>query len=135
LKVLTNAFWCCLFVDHFGHVDFGQLKTFGETIRAIREKKDLLLREVAASLKVDPSFLSRVEKGTKRPTREQVVELASILKEDETQLLVLYLSDRVMYELKDEGKLAMKAIMAAEQRIRYKTTTKSKDPRKRRSDK
>jgi HTH-type transcriptional regulator, competence development regulator len=103
------------------------VKNFGETIRQMREEKRLLLREVAASLKVDPSFLSRVEKGTKRPTREQVVELASILKEDEARLLVLYLSDRVIYELKDEGKLAIEAIMAAEKRIRYKTV-KSKKP-------
>lgn len=95
------------------------MKTFGETIRESRESKGLLLREVAASLKVDPSFLSRVESGTKRATREQVIELAGILKENADKLLVLYLSERVVYELRDED-LAIEAIMAAEKLIRYR---------------
>jgi hypothetical protein len=77
------------------------------------------LREVAAALKVDPSFLSRVEGGNKRATRGQVMELAEILREDAGKLLVLYLSERVVYELRDED-LAIEAIMAAEKFIRYK---------------
>jgi transcriptional regulator with XRE-family HTH domain len=104
------------------------MKTFGETLREAREGKGLLLREVAAALKVDPSFLSRIEGGTKRPTREQVVELAGILREDAEKMLVMYLSERVMYELKDDD-LAIEAIMAAEKRMRYKTTKPSKKKR------
>ncbi|HMJ70493.1 MAG TPA: helix-turn-helix transcriptional regulator [Cyclobacteriaceae bacterium] len=104
------------------------MKTFGETIREAREAKGLLLREVAAALKVDPSFLSRVESGTKRATREQVVDLAKALQENAEKLLVLYLSERVIYELQNED-LAIEAIMAAEKRIRYKAT---KTPKKKR---
>jgi len=104
------------------------MKTFGETIREARESKGLLLREVSAGLDVDLSFLSRIEKGTKRPTREQVVQLATILKEDTEKLLVLYLSERVIYQLRDE-ELAIEAIMAAEKAIRYKAM---KNPKKKR---
>lgn len=103
------------------------MKTFGETIREAREGRGLLLREVAASLNVDPSFLSRIESGTKRATRGQVMDLARILREDAGKLLVLYLSERVVYELKDE-EFAIEAIMAAEKYIRYhaKKPTKKK---------
>jgi HTH-type transcriptional regulator, competence development regulator len=104
------------------------MKTFGETLKEAREKKNLLLREVAAALKVDPSFLSRIESGAKRPTREQVIDLARILHEDAEKLLVLYLSERVVYELRDED-LAIDAIMAAEKRIRYRATKPSKKKR------
>jgi transcriptional regulator with XRE-family HTH domain len=104
------------------------MKTFGETIRQSRESKKLLLREVAASLKVDPSFLSRIESGTKRATREQVVDIARILREDMEKLLVLYLSERVIYELQNED-LAIEAIMAAEKRIRYRATKTVKKKR------
>ena len=104
------------------------MKTFGETIREARESKGLLLREVAALLKVDPSFLSRIEGGTKRATREQVVELAHILRDDADRLLVLYLSERVVYELKDE-ELAMEAIMAAEKLILYRSKKPTKKKR------
>lgn len=84
----------------------------------MRTSRKLLLREVAAGLQIDPSLLSRIERGDKRPTREQVIQLASILKTNESELLVHYLSDRVVYELIDE-KLAMKAIGVAEKKIAY----------------
>lgn len=94
------------------------MQSFGEYIRALRLSKKLLLREVAARIEVDPSFLSRVERGSKRPTREQVIQLGVVLKANENELLIQYLSDRVVYELKDE-KLALKVMQAAEKKIAY----------------
>jgi transcriptional regulator with XRE-family HTH domain len=95
------------------------MKSFGETIRTKREAMGLLLRQVAAQLEIDPSFLSRIETGNKRPTREQVVQLATVLDENTNALLIQYLSERVVYELKDDEDLAIDAIMVAERRIRY----------------
>jgi transcriptional regulator with XRE-family HTH domain len=105
------------------------MKSFGETIRHLRETRGLLLREVAAKMEIDPSLLSRVENGAKRPTRDQVVELASILQQDKDALLIQYLGERVVYELKDEAALAMDAIMVAEKRIRYVTGNSTKKKR------
>jgi len=97
------------------------MKSFGETIREKREAMGLLLRQVAATLEIDPSFLSRIETGNKRPTREQVVQLAAVLHENPNALLIQYLGERVVYELKDDEELAIDAIMVAEKRIRYVT--------------
>ena len=94
------------------------MKNFGEFIRDQRVARGLLLREVAAKLCIDPSMLSRIERGDKRPTRNVAVALASILKVDQNEVLIHYLSDRVVYELKDE-KLAIKAMEAAEKKIVY----------------
>lgn len=96
------------------------MKSFNETIREMREARGLLLREVAAKMDVDSSLLSRVENGMKRLSREQVVKLAAALNEDQEKLLVLYLSERVVYELRNEDDLAIEAITVAEQRIRYR---------------
>jgi transcriptional regulator with XRE-family HTH domain len=49
------------------------MKTLGEKLRELRENSALLLREVAAKLEVDPSLLSKIERGDKRATWEQVV--------------------------------------------------------------
>jgi len=103
------------------------MKSFGEMIRELRESKGLLLRELAAQLEIDPSFLSRVENGTKRPTRNQVVQLASILQQDKDALLIQYLGERVVYQLKDEDDLAIDAIMVAEKRIRYVTSNQKRE--------
>ncbi len=86
----------------------------------------LLLREVAAKINVDSSLLSRVETGAKRPTREQVVHLASVLNEDTNALLIQYLGERVVYELKDEEDLAIEAVMVAEKRLRYVSANNAK---------
>ena len=42
----------------------------GSEIREFREKKELLFRQVAALIEVDPSLVSKIERGDKRPTRE-----------------------------------------------------------------
>ncbi len=106
------------------------MKFFGEHLRSLRISRKLLLREVAAGLQIDPSLLSRIERGLKRPTREQVVQLGSILKANQNELLVHYLSDRVVYELKGE-ELALQAMRVAEKKITY---MKRKDKKKSRSD-
>jgi transcriptional regulator with XRE-family HTH domain len=94
------------------------MKSLGEKLRSLRESRGLLIREVAAGLGIDPSLLSRIERGEKRPTRSQVVTMAKILGADEQELLVAYLSDKVVYELEGE-ELALKAMRAAEKRLAY----------------
>lgn len=93
------------------------MEKFGELIRDIRERKGLLIREVAANLEIDPSLLSRIERGDKNPTREQVILLAKILGANEDKFLINYLSDKVVYELKGED-LAIKAVFIAEKKLR-----------------
>lgn len=104
--------------DQNGQVKMIQVKTIGEKIRELREAHGLLLRQIAAELEVDPSLLSKIERGDKRPTRDQVVHLSKIFKMNEEELLVIYLSDRVVYELRDE-QLALKAMHVAEKKISY----------------
>jgi len=101
------------------------MQSFGEFIRNHRISKGLLLREVAASLQIDPSLLSRIERGSKRPLREQVIQLAAILKADENEMMIHYLSDRVVHELMGE-KLAVKAMLVAEKKIEYLAKGKRK---------
>jgi len=101
------------------------MKSFGESIRELRTSAGLLLREVAAQLDIDPSLLSRIERGEKHFTREQVLRLAKILKAEEALLLANYLSDRVVYELKGE-ELALEAIHIAEKRIAYEKTRRKR---------
>ncbi len=98
------------------------MESFGNTVRALRQERGLLLREVAALLEIDPSFLSRIEKDLKTATKDHVVNLARILGADENDLMVAYLSDKIVYELKDE-KLAKEAITIAEKKMEYLATS------------
>lgn len=85
----------------------------GTVLRNLREAKSLLLREVAASISIDPTLLSKIERDERMPTREQVAALSAFYKEESATILA-YLSDKVVYELENED-LALEAIKVAEE--------------------
>jgi len=99
-------------------------KTTGEILRENREKKGLLLRHVSAKLDIDTAILSKIERSERKATKEQILKLADILDLDKDDLLVHYLSERILYEIKDE-KLGSKALKLAEQKIKYISKNKS----------
>ncbi|TAE26034.1 MAG: XRE family transcriptional regulator [Cytophagales bacterium] len=92
--------------------------TFGEWLRMQREARDWPLRKVAALLDIDTSIVSKLERGQRQPQREYVEKLALIFGEDAGALLVLYLADRVAYELAPEG-CSDEVLQAAEAKIKY----------------
>ena len=94
------------------------MDSLGDTIRKLRENKELPLRTVSAYLDIDKAILSKIERGQRKATREQVVKLAEYFKVKENELLVAWLSDKLVYEVKDED-LALQAMQVAEEKIKY----------------
>lgn len=99
------------------------MDNFGDTIRKLREDKELPLRTVAAFLDIDQAILSKIERGHRKPAREQVVKLAQYFKVKESDLLVAWLSDKLVYEVEDED-LALQALQVAEEKVKYAKTKK-----------
>ncbi len=95
------------------------MDSLGDTLRKLREEKELPLRTVAAFLDIDQAILSKIERGHRKPTREQVVKLAGYFKVKENDLLIAWLSDKLVYELEDE-EVALKALQMAEEKVKYK---------------
>lgn len=93
-------------------------QTTGEILRESREKKGLLLRQVAALLEMDTAILSKVERGERKATREQILKLAGILDLNSQELLIHYLSEKIAYELLDED-VASQTLKVAEERVKY----------------
>lgn len=92
--------------------------SIGKQIRKLREDQGLPLRKVAAELDIDQSILSKIERGERKASKEQIIQIARIFNVDEKELLINYLSDRVLYDLKDED-LATDALKVAEMKIKY----------------
>ena len=90
----------------------------GETIRKLREEKGLPLRTVSAYLDIDQAILSKIERGQRNASREQVIKLADFFKVKEDDLLVFWLSDKLVYEIADE-EIALKALKVAEEKVKY----------------
>ena len=97
------------------------MQSLGEKIRALRENKKIPLRTVAAYLDIDQAILSKIERGLRKATREQVVKLADFFNIAENELLVLWLADRLVYELTNE-ELALQALKIAEEKVAYQTS-------------
>jgi predicted nucleotidyltransferase/plasmid maintenance system antidote protein VapI len=95
----------------------------GDKLRKIREANHLPLRKVAAMIDIDVAILSKMERGKRRLTKEVVQKLAKIFKHEEEELMVLYLSEKVVYEIGEED-LAIKALHVAEEQIAYQTYRK-----------
>ena len=70
------------------------MDSLGATIRKLREERELPLRTVAAFLDIDQAILSKIERGLRKPARENVVKLAGYFKVKENDLLVAWLSDK-----------------------------------------
>lgn len=85
------------------------MKELGETLRQLREKKGLLLRQVAAEIDMDTALLSKIERGDRSPKRDQLLKAANLFDIPAKDLLILWLSDKVTHLLADEP-LALEAL-------------------------
>ncbi len=94
------------------------MMSIGEQIRKLREDQGLPLRKVAAELDIDQSILSKIERGERKASKEQIIQIGKIFNVDEKELLINYLSDRVLYDLMDED-FAKDALKVAEKKIKY----------------
>jgi HTH-type transcriptional regulator, competence development regulator len=94
------------------------IATIGEKLRQLREQNKLPLRKVAALLDIDVAILSKMERGERKLTKDVVLKLANTYKYDKNELLVLFLSDKIVFELQDE-ELGIDALKVAEEKIKY----------------
>lgn len=94
------------------------MKSLGETLKGAREKKQLILRKVAAEVDIDQSLISKFEKNERKPTLEQIERLAKFYGLPEKELKINWYSERIAEELKyTEG--ISEILKVAEEKINY----------------
>lgn len=90
---------------------------FGEKIKALREKKGLFQRQLAAELQIDTPMFSKIERGERRAKKDQVLMLVKLLDTTEEELLPIWLADQLYDLLKDE-KFGLASLKIAEGKIK-----------------
>jgi transcriptional regulator with XRE-family HTH domain len=83
----------------------------------LREKQNLLLRQVAAQIEVDTALISKIERGERKASRQQVIEIAKYLKANEEELLTLWLADKIEATFVEEPKIAYQAMKIANKKL------------------
>ena len=62
-------------------------RSFGETIREMREAQEMGLRAAASRLGISPAYLSRIERGRERPPKPDLVKRIATLLGGDPDLL------------------------------------------------
>lgn len=94
------------------------LETIGQLVRRLREEQGLPLRKIAARLDLDPSTLSKIERGDRFPGKELVIRIAQAFDIKERELLILYYSEKIANDLYRED-FCTEVLEVAEQKIEY----------------
>jgi transcriptional regulator with XRE-family HTH domain len=90
---------------------------FTAKIRQIREEQQIPQRKLAAALDMDTATYSKLERGLLRAKREQVIEIAKLLKISEKELLTLWLAEQLVDVVADEKEIAKDALNVAKENI------------------
>lgn len=93
-------------------------ESFGEHIKRLREEHQLPLRKVASVLDLDPSTLSKIERGERTANKEMLPKLAELFSENEKELSLILFSDKVAYQLMEEEN-PNEILKVAEEKIQY----------------
>jgi transcriptional regulator with XRE-family HTH domain len=90
---------------------------FGERIKELREKNNLLQREVANLLGIDTPMLSKMERGERKARKDQVFQFAQVFKINPHELRIAWLADQVLDILKNED-VGLQVIEIVEEKIK-----------------
>lgn len=92
----------------------------GDKLRRLRNEKKLPLRKVAALADIDVAILSKMERGERNLTKAIVLKLAEIYGHHPDELVIKYLSEKILDEIEGE-ELGLQGLVAAEGEVRYRT--------------
>lgn len=82
----------------------------GNKIKELRDKHEVLQRQLAAYLEIDTPMFSKIERGDRRAKRTQVILLAKYFHIDKKELLTPWLADKVLDALEGEEELCLDAL-------------------------
>jgi transcriptional regulator with XRE-family HTH domain len=93
-------------------------ESFGEHLKKLRDERKLPIRKVASVLDIDPSTLSKIERGERTANKEMLPLLAELFNEDEKTLSVILFSDKIAYQILEEEN-SNEILKVAEEKIQY----------------
>ena len=92
--------------------------TFKETIKQLREQRQLPQRKIAEALDIDSATYCKIERDERKAKREQLSILAELLQIDEKELLTLWLAEQVTAVVADEKELSIDVLKIAKQNLK-----------------
>ena len=94
------------------------MNSIGTFLKEKRENLDMQLQDVQYKTNIGLSILSRIENDKRLPTKPQLLQLAQLYDCDQHKVLVHWLSDKVVSEIKHED-FGLEALQVAEEKVLY----------------
>ncbi len=101
------------------------MSTLGLKLRGLRNMAGFSLRKAAVAIDVDVAILSKMERGERRFSKDLITKLAKLYNVNSDNLIIDFLSEKVLHELKDET-LGIEALKVAEKQLVYMKTKNEK---------
>lgn len=99
-------------------VKFKSMNSIGLFLKEKRENLEMQLQYVHSKTRISLSILSRIENNKRLPTKPQLLQLAKLYNCDKHKLLVHWLSDKVVLDIKNED-FGLEALQIAEEKVLY----------------
>jgi len=94
------------------------MNNFSNIIKLNRKLLKLNLSDVSAVVGIDKAIISKLENGQRTANRKQVVAFIQFYKLNEKEVMSAWLSDKILYALKDED-YSLDALLVAEEAVKY----------------
>ena len=91
---------------------------FTEKIKELRIQNQMPQRQIAAALDIDTATYCKIEKGERKAKKELVVILSEMVHVEITDLLTLWLADKVTDIISDEQVVASEALFIAAENLK-----------------
>jgi predicted nucleotidyltransferase len=95
-----------------------KMSSIGLRLRELRMKAGISLRKAAKLVGIDIAILSKMERGERKFSKALIIKFAELYNVDPDELMVQYLGEKILYNLKDE-QFAEEALKVAEKSIQY----------------
>ena len=100
------------------------METLGNLLKNARIQKKLILRKVSAMVDIDQSLISKFEKNDRKPTKDQLMRLATFYNLQKEELLISWYSEKIAQDLR-YIESTTEILKVAEQKIEYYKSQKN----------
>jgi transcriptional regulator with XRE-family HTH domain len=104
-----------------------QKQDLGQYLRGLRKEKNETLHEVAKGTDIDSPMLSKIERGERLPTAEQLKRLSKFYKVSEESLKVKHTAEKILKEYGINETTYEAIQLVNEQLVEYIKKPKSKE--------
>ena len=85
-----------------------------EILKTQREKRAITIREVSSKTGIDQAIMSKIERGIRLPTEQQLFRIATYYNLDIDYLKKYWLAEKILKEVNQYPKIAAEALTLAE---------------------